>query len=86
MPNAGLIVQAAVLGLGISLITAFLTSIWSSPALPKGIPRVREGLKSRFSLSSRIAYLNDCKRLYREAYETVHLPYCLKTSSFPLTA
>ncbi|EDN08793.1 predicted protein [Histoplasma mississippiense (nom. inval.)] len=43
---------------------------WFSAAKYPGIPRVRDGMKARFSLKTRLAYYANCEGLYKEAYET----------------
>ncbi|EEQ85057.1 cytochrome P450 [Blastomyces dermatitidis ER-3] len=43
---------------------------WFSAAKYTGIPRVRDGMKSRFSLKTRLEYYTNCEGLYKEAYET----------------
>ncbi|OJD25660.1 hypothetical protein ACJ73_02970 [Blastomyces percursus] len=51
---------------------AVLLSIycWFSAARYTGIPRVRDGMKNRFSLKTRLEYYTNCEGLYKEAYET----------------
>ncbi|KLJ10247.1 hypothetical protein EMPG_14360 [Blastomyces silverae] len=43
---------------------------WFSAAKYTGIPRVRDGMKNRFSLRTRLEYYTNCEGLYKEAYET----------------
>ncbi|KKZ61388.1 hypothetical protein EMCG_03994 [[Emmonsia] crescens] len=43
---------------------------WFSATKYPDIPRVRDGMKGRFSLKTRLAYLTNCEGLFKEAYET----------------
>ncbi|OAX85266.1 hypothetical protein ACJ72_00354 [Emergomyces africanus] len=52
---------------GIGLLSIYC---WFSAAKYPGIPRVRDGMRDRFSLKTRLAYFTNCEGLFREAYET----------------
>ncbi|PGH04393.1 hypothetical protein GX51_03552 [Blastomyces parvus] len=52
---------------GVVLISIYC---WFSAVQYTGIPRVRDGMKNRFSLKTRLEYYTNCEGLYKEAYET----------------
>ncbi|OJD19737.1 hypothetical protein AJ78_00360 [Emergomyces pasteurianus Ep9510] len=53
--------------IGIGLLSTYC---WFSAAKYPEIPRVRDGMKGRFSLRTRLAYFTNCEGLFRAAYET----------------